>query len=262
MQSVMKILRVQTSLFTEEELTSLQVDSHANHTHPQESDLEKKMTDTSGLKCLEQFEKFNRCTSWAKMFAASLIGMEGWYSTKCRLIWKLKATKCSRFYFQLAPSMLRTDETEFGLLLKTPAAMDAYSEKLSKKEQKFGNSGTLAQEVATGFIYQRGLLPTPTAMVGDTYADRSKNAHLRHTPNIATLAVKGMLPTPMASDCGDKVTGLENQDSLVKIAREATGKTSQLSPQFIMEMMGFPNDWTLLPFLSGETSPSKQEATQ
>jgi len=41
-----------------------------------------------------------------------------------------------------------------------------------------------------------------------------------------------------------------------------TGKTSQLSPQFVMEMMGFPTDWTLLPFLNGETSPSKQEATQ
>jgi hypothetical protein len=34
---------------------------------------------------------------------------------------------------------------------------------MSKKEQKFGNSGTLAQEVQTGFIYQRGMLPTPNA---------------------------------------------------------------------------------------------------
>jgi hypothetical protein len=79
-----------------------------------------------------------------------------------------------------------------------------------------------------------------------------------HTEGIES----GLLPTPMASDCGDKVTGLENQDSLVKIAREATGKTSQLSPYFVMEMMGFPTDWTLLPFLNGETSQSKQEEMQ
>lgn len=47
--------------------------------------------------------------------------------------------------------------------------------------------------------------------------------------------------------------GLENQDSLTKRARSITGQTSQLSPQFVMEMMGFPPDWTLLPFLNGET---------
>jgi hypothetical protein len=41
-----------------------------------------------------------------------------------------------------------------------------------------------------------------------------------------------------------------------------TGKTSQLSPQFVLEMMGFPTDWTLLPFLNGETNQSKQEETQ
>jgi len=50
--------------------------------------------------------------------------------------------------------MPRTEETEFGLLLKTPCAADAHTENLSKKEQVFGNSGTLAQEVQTGFIYQ------------------------------------------------------------------------------------------------------------
>lgn len=74
--------------------------------------------------------------------------------------------------------------------------------------------------------------------------------------------INSMLPTPMASDCGDKVTGLETQDSLVKIAREATGVTSQLSPLFVLEMMGFPTDWTALPFLNGETSQSKQEVMQ
>jgi len=66
----------------------------------------------------------------------------------------------------------------------------------------------------------------------------------------------------MASDCGEKVTGLENQDSLVKMTREMTGKPSQLSPQFVLEMMGFPTDWTLLPFLNGETNQSKQEGMQ
>jgi hypothetical protein len=111
--------------------------------------------------------------------------------------------------------MRHTEEKEFGLLLKTPCAADAYAENLSKKEQKFGNSGTLAQEVQTGFIYQRGLLPTPQAQEGD------------------------------------KITGLENQDSMTKRVRAATGTTSQLNPRFVAEMMGFPPNWTELPFRNG-----------
>jgi hypothetical protein len=52
----------------------------------------------------------------------------------------------------------------------------------------------------------------------------------------------------------DKITGKENQDSMTKRVREATGKTSQLSPQFVEEMMGFPKGWTASPFQSGEES--------
>ena len=37
---------------------------------------------------------------------------------------------------------------------------------------------------------------------------------------------------------------------------------SQLNPQFVLEMMGFPTDWTELPFLNGETSQLKQQGTQ
>jgi hypothetical protein len=53
----------------------------------------------------------------------------------------------------------------------------------------------------------------------------------------------------------DKITGKENQDSLTKRARQQTGKTSQLSPFFMEEMMGFPKGWTASPFQSGDESP-------
>jgi len=62
-----------------------------------------------------------------------------------------------------------------------------------------------------------------------------------------------LLPTPMAQE-HDKITGKENQDSLTKRARQLTGKTSQLSPLFVEEMMGFPQGWTVSPFQSGEES--------
>jgi hypothetical protein len=268
----MKTLRKQTSLFTEEESTSSQADFLASRTALPERDSARKMRDTSGQRCLEQFGRFNHVGLWAKTFSDLLIGQEGWFSTRCKLIWRLKGTKYNRMYFQLYPSTLHTEETEFGLL------------------------------------------PTPTGMVGDAYADNSPNSHLRHTQNIATLAAKRLLPTPISSDKnhGTQVNqsfnkrlkkgymaelvienankmlptpaasdwkgayrpeSMKNKDGTfsreerlvniyLKTGEEYNSKTSQLSPHFVMEMMGFPTDWILLPFLNGETSPSKQEATQ
>ena len=41
-----------------------------------------------------------------------------------------------------------------------------------------------------------------------------------------------------------------------------TSKTSQLSPLFVEEMMGFPENWTASPFQNGETSQLKPMETQ
>jgi hypothetical protein len=51
-------------------------------------------------------------------------------------------------------------------------------------------------------------------------------------------------------------------DDLGSQINEMLGTRSHLSPQFVMEMMGFPTDWTILPFLNGETNQSKLEETQ
>ena len=45
----------------------------------------------------------------------------------------------------------------------------------------------------------------------------------------------------------------KEQRSCLQIVKQTFGKTSQLNPQFVAEMMGFPPNWTELPFLSGET---------
>jgi hypothetical protein len=296
------------------------VDSLANPTHQPESEKEKKMSDISGRKCLEQLEKFSHVGLWAKTFSALLIGQGDWYSTRCKLTWKLRGTKYGRMYCQLYPSTLPTEGIGFGLLLKTPSAMDSYSENLIKKEQKFGNSGTLAQEVQSGFIYQRGLLPTPTMFDYNSartpkkweedkqkWADKGVNlqmplkqmARLQMLPTPTSMSM-GMLPTPIAGDwkgqlrsdgtanmLSGKMALLHKQGMLptptVNEGKNATfpesqinrssligelmktqdiGKTSQLNPLFVLEMMGFPPDWTELPFLSGETNQSKQPETQ
>ncbi len=150
--------------------------------------------------------------------------MADWYSSRCALTWKMKGTKFNRILFQLHPKTLRTEGTDVGLLLlKTPCSADAYTENLTKKEQKFGNSGTLAQEVQTGFIYQRGMLPTPTCQDAK---QKENSPSQQHKINELSIAVAG-------------------------------GSNSQFNPRFVAEMMGFPANWTELPFQSGEQNQSK-----
>jgi hypothetical protein len=303
-------LQNQISLFTEDRSTSSQADFLVSPTPQQESDSARKMTATSGRKCLEQYGRFNRHGLWAKTFSALLIGMGDWYSTRCKLTWKLKGTKYNRMYFQLYPSTLPTEETEYGLwptptsvqrdhpervqgllekgaetmmsrkngdnrpnsildmamftgILPTPKAWDGDgggARPVNNGKTTFGSPGVKDLAIA-------GLLPTPRAQGEESYETRAarkghKIAMSYLEANVEYQVMNGMLPTPMASDCGSKVTGLENQDSLVKIAREITGKTSQLNPRFVLEMIGFPPDWTELPFLNGETNQSKQEGMQ
>ena len=276
--------------------------NYVNHTHQQESDLVKKMRDTSGRRCLERYARFNHVGLWAKTFSDLLIGMEGWYSTKCKLTWKLKGTKYNRMYFQLYPSTHHTEGTGFGLL-PTPMAMDSTNATATMKstQVKEGSmhSVTLSMAVSMGILptpntrdwkdsigngkdapsigvtrgYSLGqkinsMLPTPIA--GDWKGQlRSDGTANMLSGKMALLHKQGMLPTPTASvikhghseKYWDNRIGKKQMDIAMWNA-ETNGKTSQLSPQFVLEMMGFPTDWTLLPFLNGEMSQSKQEEMQ
>jgi hypothetical protein len=86
------------------------------------------------------------------------------------------------------------------------------------------------------------------------------------------MAAKGMLPTPTARDYKgansmehltrkSKTKGNSHQDQLPNYIKLATGQTSQLNPRFVAEMMGFPVNWTELPFLNGARNPSKHTET-
>lgn len=183
---------------------------------PPASGREPQTPGTSGRKCLEQFERFDRVGLWAKTFAALLIGMEGWYSTRCKLTWKLRGTKSSRFYYQLVPSMLPTEGTGFGLL----PTVQTQGLKICV------NGKTVFMPM--------GLLPTPTA------TSDAKGGCMRGDPK-------------------------RQQDTLAHAIHAMTGspsgKTSQLNPLFVAEMMGFPPNWTELPFQSGGNGRSSPTET-
>jgi len=219
-----------TRQITLDELISLAGDSLANHIPSQGNDLEKKTNAICGRRCLELFESVHRVGSWERTFAGLLIGQEGWFSKRCALTWKLVGTPFNRLFFQLAPSTLPTDATEFGLLL-TPTTSEQVQDldKFKTRMEKYPNGTTM--------------------------------------PNLATQVI-GMLPTPTTRD----YKGARSEEALEAVGRNETnslpdafaqsGKTSQLNPRFVAEMMGFPENWTELPFLSGEPNQSKHTETQ
>ena len=196
----------QKSIFDiiEETSTSSVGASLANPTQAQAKDWGKMTSDISGQKCLDAFERFSRNGSWAKTFSALLIGTGEWFSMKCKLTWKLKASKSNRMFFQLQASTLPTEEIGFGLLLTPTSVMtDEPPEKMRERAERNGyKNGT-----------QYGSL-------------------------LSQVKYSGMLP------------------------KEEAGKSSQLNPQFVEEIMGFPENWTASPFQSGATNPSKPTGTQ
>lgn len=154
-------------------------------------------------------------------------------------------------------------------LLKTSSAMDATSEGMQSMGES-GSSGTLAQEIASGYVKRRGwLLPTPTAIEGEKYTN-TYNPNSQMGQSLSAMAGSGMLPTPSARDWKGKtnpgvvkegsgcIYGETLPDAVERITscQKKDGKGFRLSPLFSEEMMGFPLMWTTLPFLSpsGETN--------
>ena len=194
----------QISMFTETKSTSLREDFPVSPTARQGNAKAKTTNATYGPICYERYVRFGRVGLWAKTFSELLLGMTGWYSKRCALSWSLRATKYNRLFFQLRPSTLPTEETEYGLL----PTIQTQGLKVCDEDG------------STQFI-DLSLLPTPRVFA---YKDS-------------------------ATDCGKSNLG------------EVTGAGSQLSPRFVAEMMGFPVNWTELPFQSGATNQSRDMET-
>jgi hypothetical protein len=132
----------------------------------------------------------------------------------------------------------------------------------ARAEKNGYKNGTKYNSLTSQIVF--GMLPTPNTMdslppkegeameriANGARKGRKSPSNLREYVNPKSWEAY-MLPTPIAQE-SDKITGKENQDSLTKRARLETGKTSQLSPLFVEEMMGFPKNWTASPFQSGE----------
>lgn len=225
----------------------LQADSPVSPFPLPERDEAQKMTVSSGRKCIERFARFSHVGSWQRMFVGSLLSREAWYSSACALIWKMRGMSAKRFLFLLVASEHPTVESEYGL---SPTVQTQGLKVCENGQSKFLHAS---------------LLPTPTSTdKGSGRVNRSLSAGAAERPTLALMAHKKLLPTPKAQDCRHALydRGKSNLgEEIAEKIRGGTSQTSQLNPQFVAEMMGFPHDWTLLPFLRGDESQSKPTAT-
>jgi len=180
------------------------------------------------------------------------------------------------------PSNLRDVPFRTGLLL-TPTTREEVVDldKFKKRMEKYPN-GTTMPNLATQVM---GLLPTPTlqdARIGPNNIGDSQHRAERGSIALADIAL-GLLPTPQARDWKGESGGVQKGNDLPAIANKMLptpttrdykgarstealensgrnhtnslpdsfsqpGTTSQLNPQFVLEMMGFSPYHTELPF--------------
>lgn len=138
-------------------------------------------------------------------------------------------------------------------LLPTPSATE------SIKAAKNSNQNSLSR-----MVIMKELLPTPTTSAGG--ANHNSMAVLKRGHGINLQgALKQLLPTPLGRDfkanhhpdsprLNRRLKNSRGVSLPETLQREMDGHTFQLNPLFTQEMMGFPADWTVLPFLHGETN--------
>ena len=227
-------------------------DFPANHSALPENEKAQMMNATCGMKCYEQYVKLNPNGSSRKMSLVLSTLTAEWFSSRCALTWKMKGTKFNRLLFQLRPKTHHTAGIDAGLL-PTVTAMDSTNATATMKSTQV-KEGSM-HSVTLNRALSMGILPTPNSRDWKDNIGNGKDAPSIGVTRGYSLGqkVNSLLPTPCANDSPEKNTGTRNQDSIAKIAKEMTGTTSQLNPRFVAEMMGFPPNWTELPFLNGET---------
>jgi len=145
-------------------------------------------------------------------------------------------------------------------MLPTPMAQhrETTLEKTLERKEKYGGE---KRAMYLENYAAMALLPTPRVKGHGNSHQRIEDGKI---DDLTTMAKRGMLPTPMSNDWKGSAGPSENWKGKGDLAVQAheimnvpRGTTSQLNPLFVAEMMGFPPNWTVLPFQSGETSQLK-----
>ena len=282
MQKVIRILQLRIFGDEGDGSTSSQEVFHASPFPLPAGERVRRTTVTSGLTCSVPFTR----SGPVGLLVRTLVASSRWYSPARRLTWdvsplcserislytvsgrntssrpsavilSVKDIPSSRCLFRLVPSVPRTEGTVSGLL-PTPIASD------------FKVRGPGSQQKGLPESIREMLLPTPTATEihhwqrverwkrqGRTSMHETEDGE--KNPNGLTdfLDFHGLLPT--LEHIGRKGEN-PRQGGLPDFFAQ-TGRSFQLNPLFVAEMMGFPTSWTVLPFLPGGSSPSRDTGT-
>ena len=167
------------------------------------------------------------------------------------------------------------DFLDFNQMLPTPTTQDARigENNIGGSKHRMERGSVALADIAFGFNNQ--MLPTPNCMdtlppkegaameriANGARKGRTAPSNLREYVNPKSWEAYQMLPTPASRD----YKGARSTEALEASGRTATnslpdsfsqtGKTSQLNPLFVGEMMGFPPNWLELPFQNTETNP-------
>jgi hypothetical protein len=157
--------------------------------------------------------------------------------------------------------------------------------KVNENGRRYNNKAESSHSMGLADLAHHDLLPTPRANVVNGCDLENEKLANRNKSNLEEVVAKmhltmkkqygGMLPTQTSTEWkgtfGPETVNSHNRDFLLRslptvigiYGANKDGSTSQLSPLFTEEMMGFPYLWTTLPFLSesGAPKPSKPTAT-
>lgn len=282
MQKVIRILQLRIFGDEGDGSTSSQEVFHASPFPLPAGERVRRTAVTSGLTCSVPFTR----SGPVGLLVRTLVASSRWYSPARRLTWdvsplcserislytvsgrntssrpsavilNVKDIPSSRCLFRLVPSVPRTEGTVSGLL-PTPIASD------------FKVRGPGSQQKGLPEIIREMLLPTPTATEihhwqrverwkrqGRTSMHETEDGEKNPNGLTDCLDFHGLLPT--LEHIGRK--GKNPRQGGLPDFFAQTGRSFQLNPLFVAEMMGFPTSWTVLPFLPGGSSPSRDTGT-
>ena len=192
-----------------EQLTLFRADSPVSRFPLPGSDEARRMTVTSGLKCLE----LSRISGPLGLLARTLLGSSIWRSTRCALTWKARITPSKRLLFRLVPSTPCTGATDARL-----SGVERWKENIT------GEDGDPI------------LWKTPIA---SDSANREFYHNSRGEPNLSGMVKMG--PTPIATDWKNRGCKDYRKNRKHQLQTEVGG---QLNPTWVEYLMGFPLGWT------------------
>ena len=206
------------------------------------SEQARRMTVTSGQKCLESYENSGQLGLLVRMCLESSM----WHSTRCLLTWKEKVTKSNVSLFRLAVSTPLTGENDV-LLWPTPSTGASLCGGTGnfKTLQKMAEKGLITEEERRNLSQGNGGKTNPE-LVEWLMGYEKKFTELIPTPTATDYkgGITDRIWMPPKKNCQgereSKYRGLLREF----VENTPRGKIGYLNPEWTEWLIGVPIEWT------------------